>query len=426
MNRTNSNSITSILIFALNNKKSPFRNKILKEKFGIESNENLCFYDGTHNPLLIHEMKNKQVDIYAREIGKHKVTMMIEIKANLQETLQKSQGKNGEYAIVSDHYAIPLFYIIPRQYYHKEGIPKRIIEWEEILEIAEACKDKTGLSEQIRNFVDLNESKIIFSNKEKQYFTNLTSLGKILAKRDLFKDDILKSLPKGAKFPVEENSYELGAYWNNNSLFLGYSYIYKDFNDNKGRPILMLAVAENKNNMILGDKGFYYYEGWYYIPIKNIPGFENQKTIDDLKDKDIKPSIYGNIDIKKIKQLEMDNSIPILNNFIDNIKLLCNQKSIINKFKSLGYFEITEAWFGCYYTKKNSKKENNIFIGYDTIDESSPIDLTIQYNKNDWEKKYSLKQKCSKLYEKFINSNTEEEYIKSFGQLIDEALKGIS
>ena len=99
MNRTNSNSITSILIFALNNKKSPFRNKILKEKFGIESNENLCFYDGTHNPLLIHEMKNKQVDIYAREIGKHKVTMMIEIKANLQETLQKSQGKKGEYIL---------------------------------------------------------------------------------------------------------------------------------------------------------------------------------------------------------------------------------------------------------------------------------------------------------------------------------------
>ena len=169
MNRTNSNSITSILIFALNNKKSKFRNKILREKFGIESNENLCFYDGTHNPLLIPGMKNKQVDIYAREIGKHKVTMMIEIKANLLETLQKSQGKNGEYVKVSDHYAIPLFYIIPRQYYHKEKIPKGVIEWEEILEIAEACKDKTGLSEQIRNFVDLNENEIIFSTGKRTY-----------------------------------------------------------------------------------------------------------------------------------------------------------------------------------------------------------------------------------------------------------------
>ena len=421
MNRTNSNSITSILIFALNNKKSPFRNKILKEKFGIELNENLCFYDGTHNPLLIPEMKNKQVDIYAREIGKHKVTLMIEIKANLHEILRKPQGKKGEYLMVSEHYGIPLFYIIPRQYYHKEGIPKGIIEWEEILEIAEACKDKTGLSEQIRNFVDLTENKIVFGNQEKQYFTNLTKLGKVLAKRDLFKNDILNSLPKGAKFPTEENSYELGAYWNNSSFFLGYSYMYKDFNDTKGKPVFMLTIAENKNNMILGDKGFYYYEGWYYIPIKNIPGFENQKTIDDLKDKDIKPSIYGNIDIKKIQQLEMDNNIPILNNFIDNIKLLCNEKSIMNKFKPKSRFEITKDWFGCYYTKKNSKKEN-IFIGYDTKDESSPIDLTIQYNKNYWEK-HSLKQSHPKFYEKFINSKTEEEYIKNFGQLIDEALK---
>ena len=246
-------------------------------------------------------------------------------------------------------------------------------------------------------------------------------LEKGLTKRDLFKNDILNSLPKGAKFPSEENSYELGAYWNNNSFFLGYSHMYKDFNDKKGSPILMLTVAENKNNMILGDKGFYYFEGWYYIPIKNIPGFENQKTIDDLKDKDIKPSIYGNIDIKKIKQLEMDNSIPILNNFIDNIKLLCNEKSIINKFKPIRRFEITKDWFGCYYTKKNSKKEN-IFIGYDKIDEASSIDLTIQYNKNDWEI-YSLKQILPELYDKFLNSKTEEEYIKTFDQLIDEALK---
>ena len=346
---------------------------------------------------------------------------MIEIKANLHEILRKSQGKKGEYSMVSEHYEIPLFYIIPRQYYHKEGIPKGIIEWEEILEFAEACKDKTGLSEQIRNFVDLNENKIVFGNQEKQYFTNLTKLGKVLAKRELFKNSIRQSLSNGAKFPSEENSYELGAYWNNNSFFLGYSYMYKDFNDTKGKPVFMLTIAENKNNMILGDKEFYYYEGWYYIPIKNIPGFENQKTIDDLKDKDIKPSIYGNIDIKKIKQLEMDNNIPILNNFIDNIKLLCNEKSIINKFKPISRFEISKDWFGCYYTKKNSKKEN-IFIGYDTIDESSPIDLTIQYNKNDWEK-YSLKQIQPKFYEKFINSKTEEEYIKNFGQLIDEALK---
>ena len=206
MNRTNSNSITSILIFALNNKKSPFRNKILKEKFGIEQNENLCFYDGTHTPLMLPEMKNKQVDIYAREIGKHKVTLMIEIKANLPERLQNSQRKKGEYSKVSKNYEIPLFYIIPRQYYHREEIPKGIIEWEEILEIAETCKDKTGLSEQIRNFVDLDENKIVFNNKEKQYFINSKKLQIVFENRNILKKNILECLPKEAKFPDEENS----------------------------------------------------------------------------------------------------------------------------------------------------------------------------------------------------------------------------
>lgn len=184
MNRTNSNSITSILILALNYNKS-FRDKILKEKFGIEQNDNLCFYDGTHTPLLFPEMKNKEVDIYAREIGKHKVTLMIEVKASLQEILQTSQGKKGEYSSVSKNRGIALFYIIPRKYYHREEIPKngKIIEWEEILEIAETCKNKTGLSEQIRKFVDLDENEIEFSDQEKQYFRNSNKLKKVFQSR---------------------------------------------------------------------------------------------------------------------------------------------------------------------------------------------------------------------------------------------------
>ena len=419
MNRTNSNSITSILIFALNNKKSPFRNRILKELFGIEQNDNLCFYDGTHTPLLFPKMKNKQVDIFAREIGKHKVSLMIEIKANLRETLQTSPGKEGEYFKVSESYKIPLFYIIPRQYYHREEIPKGIIEWEKILEIAETCKDKTGLSEQIRNFVDLDENKILFSNQEKQYFKNSKKMQIVFENRNELKVNIKNCLPKDSKFPKEENSYEYGAYWNNGNCFLGYSYIYKDFSDNKGKPIFMLAVAESKKNMILGEKGFYYLDGWYYIPVKS--AFGDELTLEDLIEKDISSSIYGKPDIQKIQQLEVDNNIPILNCFIDNIKLLCNEKSILKKFKSVGYFEITNEWFGCYYTKKNSKKENNIFIGFDFAEDSPSADLIFEVNKDNWEKK-TFKKIAPELYEKFINAKTTVELIKLFGNLIDIAL----
>ena len=104
-----------------------------------------------------------------------------------------------------------------------------------------------------------------------------------------------------------------------------------------------------------------------------------------------------------------------------NIKLLCNEKSILKKFKSVGYFEITNEWFGCYYTKKNSKKENNIFIGFDFAEDSPSADLIFEVNKDNWEKK-TFKKIAPELYEKFINAKTTVELIKLFGNLIDIAL----
>lgn len=47
--KTNSNSMTAILVVALNNKRSSFRNEFLKL---IDLKEdNLIFYDGTHTSI---------------------------------------------------------------------------------------------------------------------------------------------------------------------------------------------------------------------------------------------------------------------------------------------------------------------------------------------------------------------------------------
>lgn len=63
MSRTNSNSITSILIYELNNNEN-FRKKMLEEFKRLapdaEINDKIVFYDGTYSTLLIPEMKKRK------------------------------------------------------------------------------------------------------------------------------------------------------------------------------------------------------------------------------------------------------------------------------------------------------------------------------------------------------------------------------
>ena len=91
MSKTNSNSITSILVAALNTENSEFRTKmisILSKKIRKKIKDEIQFYDCTHSPLLYKEMKETEIDIIARYPGIHKPVMMIEIKANIGEPLQ--------------------------------------------------------------------------------------------------------------------------------------------------------------------------------------------------------------------------------------------------------------------------------------------------------------------------------------------------
>ena len=100
MSRTNSNSITSILVAALNNTESEFRDEMLKflsrkiyEGKDKKIDKKVEFYDCTHNPLLYKEMHGTEIDIIGRIPGHHKPELMIEIKASAREPLQNSQKR---------------------------------------------------------------------------------------------------------------------------------------------------------------------------------------------------------------------------------------------------------------------------------------------------------------------------------------------
>ena len=154
MSKTNSNSITSILITELNIEKSDFRSEMLN-KFSIKDNR-IKFYDGTHNPLRYPEMNKKEIDIIARIPGIHKPKLMIEVKASINEDLQNSQAIRGAYQRTSTKQGIPLFYIIPENYKHKNKIPKNAttITWEDIKDVTQKYSNKLNI--QINNFVEIS------------------------------------------------------------------------------------------------------------------------------------------------------------------------------------------------------------------------------------------------------------------------------
>ena len=81
--KTNSNSITAILINKLNYKKSGFRFAML-EKWNLPNDT--IFTDCTHSTINCIEMGNKEVDIVG--ISNSKYVILIEIKANLSENMQ--------------------------------------------------------------------------------------------------------------------------------------------------------------------------------------------------------------------------------------------------------------------------------------------------------------------------------------------------
>ena len=271
MSKTNSNSITSLLVAALN-AESFFRKQTLdlfSKKIGRKISSDIRFYDCTHTPLLYEEMNGKEIDIIARVQGEHKPKMMIEVKASVGENLQESQSIGGEYENTSINHDIPLIYIIPQYYNHEDELPKnaKIIYWTEILNKIDDFNVK--FDAQIRKFVEINDESKQFEEDEKQLFVNKSLLIRIRnSKERVIKMiwDLLGSLHRQNINP-QEDEWGVGYYYtyNKTDCFVGFN----PFDDDK---FLSMAIAENVKNVELGDRKdnpLDFYEGWYYNPILN-------------------------------------------------------------------------------------------------------------------------------------------------------------
>ncbi len=178
--KTNSNSMTSILIEKLNNEKSGFRYKMIKE---LNLSYDIRFEDGTHKSIPIKEMQGKEVDIIG--FSNKNIEALIEIKVNRHEELQDSQSKGGDYEkTVENHSNIKLFFIIPDKYEHENSISKKAtkIYWSKVYEISKKY-DTTGLSDQIEYFVEnsFDSLKILLKKEDVIMFLSPKIIGSVIS-----------------------------------------------------------------------------------------------------------------------------------------------------------------------------------------------------------------------------------------------------
>ena len=212
--KTNSNSITAILVEKLNYKKSGFRNAMLKF---WNLPENIIFIDGTHSTSRLPEMENKEVDIIGTD--RSKIVLLLEIKANLNENLQDSQKKNGQYVKTAEcHKEIQLKYIIPDGYYHISELPEeseqiKIYTWSKIYEIAKET-DNTGFTDQINYFVEniFNTNDMLLNKGEIAMFLSPAIIGRVnslFSKTNQLMTEFVKNNEKMIS-GKGKNQYELG------------------------------------------------------------------------------------------------------------------------------------------------------------------------------------------------------------------------
>ena len=288
--KTNSNSITSILVVALNSDQE-FKKTMLdlfSERIYKKIDERVQFYDCTHSPLLYPEMNGKSIDIIARIPGKHKPEIMIEVKANIGETLQNSQKADGEYYETARNHDIPLIYIIPKDYIHKNDLPKESkkqkpkvarITWEEIL--GETQKINIPFGSQIDQFVEISESQENISDDERKLLENTDLLVKIHNLEKSVLSIIDSVLTKNTDRQKEESQWGVGYYYSIKNPPADY---YIGFNPycTESKYFLAFDVAENCNNVDLGDrpeKPLYFEEGYYYLPILGSEFLDNNDII---------------------------------------------------------------------------------------------------------------------------------------------------
>lgn len=431
MSRTNSNSITSILIYFLNNNTIVRKNLI--EMFNATEkivSSDVCFYDGTHSPLELETMNNKQVDIYARVPGKYKINLMIEVKAGIYEDLQDSQKEGGEYQNTSKKEKIPLIFIIPKRYSHINEIPEsvRIIYWEDIL--VKCSSENKEFSKQIEHFVDVSNENRTPKAEGNKIYKKFMDLKEYIKSRYEFKKNLTEALKISEK-TFSETGDEFGYYWENGKHFMGISYFKDNFEE---KYVLGYFILEDKKNTELGKKDFYFLDGWYFIPIQ--PN-KKQKSINDLsRIKDKKYLMKINVDLlnKKLKDFSIDNQS-------DCFYLLELLKNLYEDFleKEINLYEKTD-WYGNgyqndeygigYYFKERKNKKRTFFIGISPqyINEKYWFSIAVQFKKGNKPKTDMVQEDWAFFpldIERLSKCKSEEELQEKFNKNLAAAIKNI-
>lgn len=262
--RTNSNSMTAIFIFALNNKKSGFRKEFFRF-FELEDDDSI-FYDGTHSSVEYPEMKNKEIDVVGRLNGK--ITYLMEIKVGINEDLQESQSKNGEYEKTARLHpdVKKLIYVIPDNYIHENDIPinSKIIYWSEVLKIAQEY-DNHGLEDYIKTFVDLpimdsvllgkGELFMLLNQKSFNAAENLRKTVLELVKK-LENENLCFAEPQNDDYGIGGNFYLKNKVSDSESIFIGLNPAVSD-----AHCFFAVAVIgiECKNFNFQDEEGYKYY-----------------------------------------------------------------------------------------------------------------------------------------------------------------------
>ena len=275
-NKTNSNSITAILVNRLNYKKSGFRAKMLKE---WELPYSTLFRDGTHSSLNFPEMKGKQVDIVGWDTDKNKENILIEIKANLDEDIQDSQRENGQYQETANKNKIPLKYIVPDRYYHQNELPQeseliKVIRWSEIYNFAKEYDD-TGFTEIIETFVqnDFNNNTLdlVFNKGEVAMFLSPEIIGHVDSLVSKLNYLLSKFTSEEVSIQNSKQTEKLGQWCNityrktTKRIWIGLYFLNVD--DAKKYSFYMYMYQKGITTKKTNHKFFTFGEGEIYIPI---------------------------------------------------------------------------------------------------------------------------------------------------------------
>ena len=289
--KTNSNSITAILVNKLNYKKSGFRASILKQ---WNLPDDISFGDGTHCPSKIPEMNGNEVDIIGEAEGK--TVLILEVKANLNESLQPSQEKGGAYEKTVNTYSnIKLKYIVPDGYRHLDELPEKsdkieIITWSKIYEIAKE-NDNTGFTEQIEYFIQsqFHTNDLLLDKGDVAMPLSPTIIGQVESlylKIDKLMEEFAKDGSSQIKKQKESNCHK----------DLGWWYDFKDREEPKSVWIGIGNVEKSKSSFFM----------CVWIPKDEKPKYE----FNGEEDKDYFLEQQANGEDFYIPITEEDNGIP--------------------------------------------------------------------------------------------------------------------